>query len=398
MKRPTGCLINAALAIASLWGTFYLASCLDGVAGAMIRKSFEPGKMGMIFVPNQTEHFDMLDYQTVESTNSFGIRDREYPIERSDKFRIVAIGDSFTYGWGVNLEDVWCKQLEKRLLDQGLNVEVLNLGKPAAGPSEYAWIAETVLPLLQPDLVLVGVLVGDDLQQGPEVLTLRSITRAYFPNTLRLLQMRRTQPVTIAPVDTPVEETRRRAVFTAKELLEDMSDEQRGRFAQLPEEVQQAFHAGTLNPWMISHSTGSPDYFMNTLNIDGLDVQIGDMSRAFTRLRKAADKVGASTLVINIPEGFYVNREAFENVKRIGFHVEPDMLTTSVPDEALAVACEYAGLAPLSVTREFRDHIDEPGLYLKFDRHMAPKGNALLAEFITPAVSDAVRRHQAGEH
>jgi hypothetical protein len=122
------------------------------------------------------------------------------------------------------------------------------------------------------------------------------------------------------------------------------------------------------------------------------------MSRAFTRLRKAADKVGASTLVINIPEGFYVNREAFENVKRIGFHVEPDMLTTSVPDEALAVACEYAGLAPLSVTREFRDHIDEPGLYLKFDRHMAPKGNALLAEFITPAVSDAVRRHQAGEH
>jgi lysophospholipase L1-like esterase len=391
MKRALGCLINLALVAVSLLGTVYLATLADGLVGAITRRQFEPGKMGMLFVPNLTESFDMHDFKTVESTNSLGLREREFPLAKSDKLRVVAIGDSFTYGWGVNLEDTWCKQLEKRLLDDGLDVEVINLGKPAAGPFDYAWIAETLLPLLQPDLVLVGVLVGDDLQQAWVETDLRSIARGWFPNSLRYFQMLRTEPQTFGPSKNPVEETRRKAVATAEQLLREMTDDQRKRVAQLPEDVQQAFHTGTLNPWMINHSTSAPNYFLNTLDMNAIADRVVNLSDALLRLRRAADRVGAPVVAINIPEGFYVNREAYNNVQRIGFQVQPELLETEVPDQALAQAGEVAGISVLSVTKEFRARVDEPGLYLELDRHMTAKGNALLAEFIAPAVRDEVR-------
>ena len=58
--------------------------------------------------------------------NRDGFRDRDFPVERTKgAARIVCVGDSYTYGWGVNLEDSFPKQLE-RALEPG--TEVLNLG------------------------------------------------------------------------------------------------------------------------------------------------------------------------------------------------------------------------------------------------------------------------------
>lgn len=42
----------------------------------------------------------------------------------------MAIGDSFTYGWGVPAEDSWPKILERRLQARGYDVEVATLGQP----------------------------------------------------------------------------------------------------------------------------------------------------------------------------------------------------------------------------------------------------------------------------
>src|SRR5512134_166244 len=63
------------------------------------------------------------------SINADGFRDREFPVERGAAARIVALGDSVTFGWGVPAEDAWPKQLERLLAaDGGPDPEVLNLG------------------------------------------------------------------------------------------------------------------------------------------------------------------------------------------------------------------------------------------------------------------------------
>jgi len=108
-------------------------------------------------------------------------------------FRIVAIGDSYTYGWGVEQEQTWLRLLEELLAAQGYPVQTVNLGKPGSGPPDYAALAERAVPILRPDLILVVLLQGNDLgAAGPENVTVPKgnrfdFLRQIYPNTIRLL-------------------------------------------------------------------------------------------------------------------------------------------------------------------------------------------------------------------
>jgi len=70
------------------------------------------------------------DYKINIRANSRGIRaDREINYTKpTGKKRILALGDSFTMGFGVDLEDLYLTKLEERLNKKGYNVEVINFG------------------------------------------------------------------------------------------------------------------------------------------------------------------------------------------------------------------------------------------------------------------------------
>lgn len=67
-------------------------------------------------------------------TNSVGMKsDREYSIQKpANIFRVMTIGDSFTWGQGVHLEDTFPSKLEKKFNEHACNspkkIEVINLG------------------------------------------------------------------------------------------------------------------------------------------------------------------------------------------------------------------------------------------------------------------------------
>lgn len=61
--------------------------------------------------------------------NEDGYRGPHYPLRKTPgRLRIAALGDSSTYGMGVNEEDGWVRQLEARLRESGVDAEVLNFG------------------------------------------------------------------------------------------------------------------------------------------------------------------------------------------------------------------------------------------------------------------------------
>src|SRR5712691_154086 len=134
---------------------------VDRLSGLFV-SSHEPG---LIFPRNVTRHFQTPEFSFTTTTNTLGFRDRDFSPDKNVKTRIVALGDSFTYGWGVEAEESWPKVLEQRLRSSGLDLEIANLGKPGASPRDYADIAEKSISLLHPDIVIVGVLQGDDLAQ-----------------------------------------------------------------------------------------------------------------------------------------------------------------------------------------------------------------------------------------
>jgi hypothetical protein len=71
--------------------------------------------------------------------NSDGHRDDELPARRADSLRILALGDSFTVGTNVRMEDTWPANLERRLRsEQPEPVDVINAGVGGWAPYQYA--------------------------------------------------------------------------------------------------------------------------------------------------------------------------------------------------------------------------------------------------------------------
>jgi hypothetical protein len=57
--------------------------------------------------------------------------DKEFLVNEKTKVRIIALGDSFTYGINVKAKDTWPDKLEEMLSVNGCqNVEIINLGVP----------------------------------------------------------------------------------------------------------------------------------------------------------------------------------------------------------------------------------------------------------------------------
>ena len=119
-------------------------------------------------VPGHEQIFDgfglCIPYTSVK-INSHGFRDYEYPVEKPDNtFRIVVVGDSITFGQGVELNQTYSKVLEKSLneMNDDKNYEVLNFGSPGYNIAEKVELLRIKAMKFSPDLVIFQYL-GDDI-------------------------------------------------------------------------------------------------------------------------------------------------------------------------------------------------------------------------------------------
>ena len=97
--------------------------------------------------------------------NRDGFRDRDYPTAKPrGKFRILAVGDSQTFGHGIeSLEDTFPKLLEK-FLNQGMErpqFEVLSFARPGWSTVDQLQFIYKKGFLYQPDLILLNFFHND---------------------------------------------------------------------------------------------------------------------------------------------------------------------------------------------------------------------------------------------
>ena len=95
---------------------------------------------------------------TIIRINSYGFRDYEYSLEKpANTYRIIALGDSHTFGAGVNLTDSYPKILEQLLNEKNdsQKYEVLNFGIPGANLVEKIELLKEKGISFSPDLVIL---------------------------------------------------------------------------------------------------------------------------------------------------------------------------------------------------------------------------------------------------
>lgn len=100
--------------------------------------------------------------------NSAGFRDDEWIATKPPGTKRVAVlGDSFTFGMAVAVEDSYVEQLQ-RMLDGGdVKVEVLNFGVIGYGMWQYQVLLEREVLKYDPDLIIVGLFLDDILATTP---------------------------------------------------------------------------------------------------------------------------------------------------------------------------------------------------------------------------------------
>lgn len=123
---------------------------------------FEPNQYtGYKLKPNSTGYFRN---EITAQANKHGHRDDFVPLKKPDGvFRILLLGDSFTVGANVRQSQTYAAILEKSLNDNSATpIEVINTGVGGWEPFHYAEYYEHYGRQFSPDLVLIGLFVGND--------------------------------------------------------------------------------------------------------------------------------------------------------------------------------------------------------------------------------------------
>jgi len=362
--------------------------------------------------------YSTLEFKYTADINSLGFRDREFkPKTSPDEIRIAVLGDSFTFGWGVEENESWPRILEKKLCEKGYPAVVMNLAKPGYFPYLYAQYASIYLPALQPDIVLVGVLQGDDLGQmehgscdnqtvGPAVAPetpapafhtqrrapkdgrhtisisgfMRTLLNTLYPHTMRARSYKsRTQTELLSSIWQRM----------ADDCTKQFSPEESARFYQLDEKVRSMFLRGDLNPVLIQLAVMQPNLFTELSSQDSpLTVRLVQrMAQCLSAIKQSGAGCGVrSTAVLSIPYGIYACKKSYENRLSLGLQLTPAMLSDSAADTAIRLASQTAGLHCITVTDDFRHSAAKEDLFYLYDGHFNARGHAVYAGLIEPHV------------
>ena len=107
-----------------------------------------------------------VEYRTPVAVNRLGLRGEEVTGKPPGSLRVLVLGNSFTFGVGARDDETYPVQLEGILRSRGRPAQVLNAGAPGFGvPDAVAWLERWGWSL-EPDLVVLGVFLGNDLQDA----------------------------------------------------------------------------------------------------------------------------------------------------------------------------------------------------------------------------------------
>lgn len=106
------------------------------------------------FTEIERAYIDYLD----SPINEDGFRSIAFKNHPTTRKKVLLLGDSFTWGIGTeNLSSSFADELSCK------GFAVYNSGITGVGMAQYAGIAETYAPIIQPDVVVVNVFLGNDI-------------------------------------------------------------------------------------------------------------------------------------------------------------------------------------------------------------------------------------------
>lgn len=152
--------------VLAVWGIIFLVFALMMEGILRLRKAdVNP----LVEITQQQSNTLLVPHQVIKSASSIpgefaytatinqhGLRGKEFNLTKDpDTQRILMIGDSFTFGVGVEDDQTIPAQLEKRLKERNLDFEVINAGAGHLSPVKH-WVNwRKIFAAYEPDVVIL---------------------------------------------------------------------------------------------------------------------------------------------------------------------------------------------------------------------------------------------------
>jgi len=134
--------------------------------------------VGWTLTPGFDGRFRKGEFDIAVSANAQGLRAGPIGPKPSGTYRVLGLGDSFAFGWGVEAHEAFLAVLEARLnaSADGRTYEVINAGVPGFGTYEALRLLEAHGLAYEPDLVVLAFYEGNDFQNNREAPRRRVMT------------------------------------------------------------------------------------------------------------------------------------------------------------------------------------------------------------------------------
>ena len=304
-------------------------------------------RLGIIQVPHQCGRRTLPGcYTYTFCNNALGLRGSvEYREGKSSKVRILALGDSFTYGIGVDDDQTFAHGIEQNLIAHGFPAEVINAGVGGTDTGYALKFFNTIGKGLRPDITVLCFYsydISDNLEE-----------RFYRVNAQG----------EVSEVDHPLADgviakkdwLRKNRLYTL--LIE------RSHFANL---IKQAICANVTG-WSIGRIPDKQTYVQQK---DGLAQGYAITESLIRLLKEKVDATGSDFMILFIPTG--------EEVRRYRKKREVSRCDAFLQRVAASLKVPYVSLEPLMAD----SGIDFKKLYFK-EGHWSALTHRMAADYMT---------------
>lgn len=315
--------------------------------------------MGYSVKPNLSFHHATNEFYSYLYTNSEGFRTsqshEEYaPSKDNSRYRVLLLGPSFAFGWGVNYEDTFANQLKTFLQAGGFaggrKIEVINAGVPAIPAANQLNWFDSYGQKFSPDLVVQfiygGMSVGDEAATDVEVNNEGYIVER--DQTLAQKMQRKLKNSAVVYYAWVVSTTIRSAV-------NGRSNDRQVLGAGRKLEEQTRFDAED------KETRASLDFYHH--------------------LSLSASRASAKLLIVHFPLSYCVHREDISRWKHLGVQ---DVDGQIAFNEKFCGYLDQQSIPCLNITQDLigeAQHSKER-LYYWLDIHWTPKGNRVAAQSV----------------
>jgi len=325
-------------------------------------------------------------YDNIVETNSLGFHDKEHKWKKTaTAFRIITLGDSFLEGLQVPVASLFSQKLEKRLEGSpGYEmVEVISLALSGRGPPQHYRILETIGDKLNPDLVILGVTVSNDVRDSSPIFNPARYKPIYTVNE-------KNNEITLTRFEVP-------SIFSIQSLLQRSAlayaiVHLSGRFG--------AFQDALIKIGLLPRTTPSAQVDLVSVEDEkipfGHQIYLQDpqndwkeakkiMLRMISEINRLARNRGASLIVFAVPDGEVI-RLSEEDFKR---SQPADSIDFTLPYRELEAFLSLENISYIDLVLPFRQKFQETGEMFNWegDGHWNEGGHELAAQVLAQAVS-----------